>query len=436
MKKFTIAILALLMVFAADNAKAQGKYGADSANCVKYLSFYKEYYKQKAFDEAIPNWRNAYRTCPPTANQHLLIDGTSLVRRLISQNAKDPVYKAALVDTLFTLHDLRAEYYPKYAVQALNNKAVDMSNYIKDDYATLFKGYNTIIDANKEETRVNVFIWDFFAALELYKLGQLNSEDILNCYQRNMEILEKVPAAENVQNVKTDLESLFISSKVASCEDLITLFTPRYEDNPEDLGLVTNIVKMLGITEDCQNNDLFLKAVTSMYKLQPSYNSAYYLFRLNAARGNLDEGLRYIDEAIASEGSDAATDAAYNFEAAALCFKNGRMAKAYSYANASQNADNSFDGKACFLMGQIWGTISCGGNEIERRAHYWVAVDYLNKAKNADSSLAEEANRLIRQYSVYFPEAAEAFMYNLTDGNGYSIVCNGISARTTVRTRK
>ena len=65
-----------------------------------------------------------------------------------------------------------------------------------------------------------------------------------------------------------------------------------------------------------------------------------------------------------------------------------------------------------------------------------MAVDYLNKAKNADSSLAEEANRLIRQYSVYFPEAAEAFMYNLTDGNGYSIVCNGISARTTVRTRK
>ena len=39
-------------------------------------------------------------------------------------------------------------------------------------------------------------------------------------------------------------------------------------------------------------------------------------------------------------------------------------------------------------------------------------------------------------YSVYFPETAEAFMYNVTDGQSYRVVCNGMSATTTVRTRK
>ena len=42
-------------------------------------------------------------------------------------------------------------------------------------------------------------------------------------------------------------------------------------------------------------------------------------------------------------------------------------------------------------MGQIWGSTSCGGDEVEKRAHYWVAVDYLNKARAADPTLAEDA---------------------------------------------
>ena len=87
-------------------------------------------------------------------------------------------------------------------------------------------------------------------------------------------------------------------------------------------------------------------------------------------------------------------------------------------------------------MGQIWGTTACGGDEIEKRAHYWVAVDFLQKAKNADASLADEANRMIAQYSRYYPQTAEAFMYNFTDGQSYTVNCSGMTATTTVRTQK
>ena len=59
----------------------------------------------------------------------------------------------------------------------------------------------------------------------------------------------------------------------------------------------------------------------------------------------------------------------------------------------------------------------------------------MNKAKAADESLTEEANRYIGQYSVYFPETAEAFMYDLTRGQSYTVVCGGMRATTTVRTR-
>jgi hypothetical protein len=77
----------------------------------------------------------------------------------------------------------------------------------------------------------------------------------------------------------------------------------------------------------------------------------------------------------------------------------------------------------------------CGGDEVEKRAHYWVAVDYLIRARNADPSLTEDANTQIRQYSAYFPQKAEAFMYDVVDGQSYTVSCGGMQATTTVRTQ-
>jgi hypothetical protein len=58
------------------------------------------------------------------------------------------------------------------------------------------------------------------------------------------------------------------------------------------------------------------------------------------------------------------------------------------------------------------------------------------KAKNADPSLAEAADRAIGQYRAYFPKTDVAFMYDLTNGQGYTVSCGGMRASTTVRTNR
>ena len=440
MKKITLAVLTLLLAFSG-SLFAQGKYGKDSAECIKYLSYYKEYYKQKAYDDALPNWRQAYKICPPTANQTMLIDGTSLMRILINKNAKDPVYRAALIDSLMAIHDARANAWPKNAVTARNNKGQDLANYVKDNPARLHGELSEVIDANKGATKPSLFLFDLQSAIKLYENGKLGAEEVIASYQRNLGFLDEAKPkssaeAEQIQKVRTDLETLFISSKVASCEDLIALFEPRFNAASDDLNLVKNIVKMLSITEDCQDNDLYLRAATKMYALEPSYNSAYFLYKLNSSKGNYEQAVKYLDEAIEYDESDAATDAQYSYELAAYCFKNARFAKANQAARAALELDSSLAGKCYFLIGQIWGTVSCGGDEIQTRAHFWVAVDNMRKAAAADESLAEEANRMIAQYSRYYPQTAEAFMYNFTDGQSYTVNCSGMTATTTVRTQK
>ena len=283
MRKLTVIAISAIVVFLNGNVlKAQGKYGADSAECIKYLSYYKEYFKQKNYQEALPNWRKAYKLCPPTANQTMLIDGTTLIRRLIGKNTTNVKYRNSLIDTLMTLHETRAKYYPKYAVTALNNKGTDMSNYMKNNPEALYKGLSDIIKRNKNQTKTSILLFNLNSAISLYQEGKLSTDDVIATYQRDMAILDASnPASESEREmnskVKSDMEGLFISSKVASCDNLIALFTPRYEADPKNIDLVTNIVKMMSSTEDCTNNDLYLKAATSMHKLQPTAQSAYFL---------------------------------------------------------------------------------------------------------------------------------------------------------------
>ena len=442
MKRFILLItVAAAALIGSTSLSAQGKFGPDSAECIKYLSYYTEYYKQKNYDNALPNWRKAYHYCPPSSRYSLLSDGSTLLRNLIQKNRNNPVYKAKLVDSLMTIYDQRVQYFPKYAVSSLNNKALDMSNYMKDEPMKLLEGLTEIVAQTKEKTRTNVFVFQLSTAIDLYKIGMVDPETVIDIYDKGVEYLGMMTPKNDVEKkniAKTieDFETLFISSQVASCDNLITLFTPRVNAAPNDLDLAKKVVKIMSNAEECTNNDLYLTAVNTMYRMEPSANSAYYLYRLYSGRNEYDNAVKYIEEAINSKDSDDATDGGYYYELAVYALKNRNTSKAFTCAQKAIELNPSLAGKAYMLMGTIWGSTVCNGNEIQRRAPYWVAVDYMVKAKNADSSLTEDANNYIRQYSAYFPQTAEAFMYNVIDGETYKVNCGGMKATTTVRTQK
>ena len=184
--------------------------------------------------------------------------------------------------------------------------------------------------------------------------------------------------------------------------------------------------------EDCASNDLYLKAVTAMYKLDPSYRSAYGLYRLNAARDNVADACRYLEEAIASDESDAATDAQYYYELSAFAYKNGMRSKANEAAKKAIEMDYGYAGKAYMILGNLWASASCSG-DVDKYARYWAATDFYQKARSVDASLAEDASAAISSVSRYYPEASEIFMYDLSAGQSYTVSCGGLSAFTTVR---
>ena len=78
MKKILLLVLVAAAALAGSaKVSAQGKFGPDSAECIKYLSYYTEYYKQKNYDAALPNWRKASLNIQPLWKQTQYI--TSMV---------------------------------------------------------------------------------------------------------------------------------------------------------------------------------------------------------------------------------------------------------------------------------------------------------------------------------------------------------------------
>ena len=443
MKKVAVIFsMALAFLLSGNVASAYGKYGPDSAECLKYLSFYQDHFKVKNYRDALPNWRKAFKYCPPTANQTMLINGTVLMRQEINKNRKNAELREAQVDTLMMLHDIRMENYPKMRNKALENKTLDMIQFRNTDKKALNEICKESIAANGVATKPGIYVNYMNSSVENYQAGALEIDQVIADYElcmKNLDaVLAKNPEDNNAATIRSAVENLFVSSRVASCENLLAIFTPKYQADPDNLDLLGKIATMMRSTQDCTDNDLYVAAVTKLYKANPSYSTAYGLYRLFSSKGDVASANRYLDEAIAFDESDDEMDAQYYYESAVFNHKNGNRAKAYASVLKCLALDHDGDvtAKSYMLAGSIWGSASCkGGNEIESRAPFWVAVDYMQKAAAADAALAPEANKLAAQYRQYFPEKSEAFMYNLTDGDRYTVNCNGMSATTTVRTQ-
>lgn len=437
MKKLTIIILTVLAVFGGQfKVSAQGKYGADSAQCLLYLSYYQEYWKQKNYDSALPNWRKAYSICPATASQNMFIHGTRLMTRQLDK-IKDPAQRAAIIDTIITLQDQRMAAYPKKRVEIMNNKGQYMINYRGSDSKYIYDNLSGIVAELGSQSSGSILVNLLQSGIALYREDKLSADDVIALYDTVTDAINGAEAkndaeAEDNAKAKATIESIFADSKVASCDNLISIFGPRYEADPNNLALVSNIVKLMNNAEDCASNDLYLKAVTSMYKLDPSYRSAYALFRLNSARDNVADAARYIEEAIADPESDETVDAQYNYELALFAYKNGMRGKAYEAARKAVDLDHGYAGKAYLLIGNLWASSTCS-DEVDKYARFWAATDYFQKARNTDPTLAEDASASISSVSRYYPEASEIFMYDLTAGQSYTVSCGGMTASTTVR---
>ena len=443
MKKMRSLLLSLFVLIAIVPAKGQGQYGKDSAACVQNLSFYTDYMKQGNIAQATPPWRKTFSICPPNLRQNIYLDGQKIMRHYINLTRRDPVRQKELIDTLIMLYDMRLENFPQMPKtnreQAKTNKALDMINYVKDNDMAIYKACEDAMEEAAENVKAVIVVRYMGYAKSLYSENKLSADDMMNTYNKAVSYIDKAEAAkpdQEMRDAKNDVEALLLESGVANCDNLIALFTPRFEANKTDKEYLQKVVSMLNAAE-CLDSDLFIQAVVELNNLEPSHKTAYFLYRLYARREDKSSAIEFLKKAIESEDSDSVQKGAYYYELSQYYFQmlDNRI-EAVANAKRAAQLNSEVAGRAYQLVGSIWGATKCSGNEIEQRSPFWVAVDYMQKAKSADSSLASDCNRAIENFSKFYPLQADAFMYDILEGASYTVSCGGLRETTTVRTQK
>jgi len=438
MKNLRSIFVVVLLLFSVNMVFAQGRFGADSVDCVKNLSFYLDYNKQKDWKEAYPFWANAMNFCPPTASQNLYIHGVPIMKYMIEQTT-EPTLRSARIDTLLMLFDIRMANYAVNKSEVLSHKGYEMLTYRPDDIENIQKTFLQAVMEGREKTAPHTMVLAMQKTIELYEAENLSVENVLEIYTKISEFadlqVKANPADEEVKKMRQDIETILVISGVASCDKLIAMFEPSFRATPTDKDLIVRIVQSLS-ANNCTDNNLYYQVVEAYHAIEPSPLSAYGLARMYLAKGDPNRAAQFYKQAIEHPDVTREDKAKYCMDLATVYLKElNNFSQAAYYARQIITLTPN-DGRPYMLLGSIWAAQNCGDNEISKKAMFWVAVDYFNKAKSIDPSLTEEANKYINNYTQRFPLQQDAFMYDLTDGDVYTVHCNGLSEQTRVRTRK
>ena len=425
MKKVLIFLLSIYLV---SDLNAQGKWGSDSVTCITNLSLYREYYKQKNYDDALSPWRWTFFNCPQSSG-NIFKNGPVIIKSIMK---KDKVNKAAYIDTLMQIYDKRIQFFGKEGF-VLGLKGSDILRYDKANYDKAYEILKKSYDLEKNKSSAGAISSYFKSATLMEKNGKLEKQNVLELYAELSEAidfnLENNPKkSKYYTQTSLNVESLF--TPYADCDALLNIFTDKFAKSPEDVKLLKRILKVMD-KKECTENNLFFEVSSKLYEIEPSALAASKMGKMSISRSDYAQAIKYAKKAIDLE-SDSEVQAKY-YLGLADAYRNAGL-----FSQARQAAYKALDlksnwGEAYMSLGNIYvaGAKSCG-NEFEQKTVYWIAVDMFNLAKR-DQDLESRARKSINTYSKYFPTTEVCFFNNVEKNSDYRIEC-WINKTTVART--
>jgi len=434
-----IAAITTLHSFGQTGAETGTRFGSgkDSIRCLKNLSLYVEFYKQNNFEDAVEPWTIVYNECPK-ATKNIYLHGEDMLTDAI-ENAEDQATKQQLLDSLMRLYDKRIKYYDQRGF-VLGKKGLDFIKYSENTIEHFKQGYGYLEESIKlrgNESSLAVLVVYLNTTSTLFQNEEFTAEQMLNNYSKTHGIAEKQlanhPNSSRYKKAVETLDKIFEASGAATCDNLVTLYQPRFEKNPKDKELM---IKIIGLLEDskCSDRDFYLDVKVRLNEVEPTSARAHELAQLYYEKDRMEKAIQYFKQAIDLE-DDKEKQSQYYMQLASLTFEElDDMPTARSYARKAIEADPN-NGRPYILIGRMYteSVSQCGGDDFEKKAVLWAAVDKFQEAKQVNPDLKNEADGYIKSYKPRFPDKKSIFFHNYQIGDSYTVGC-WINETTTVRT--
>ncbi len=425
MKKILVLVVAIVTVISVN---AQGKFGADEQKCKENLSMFREYYKQKNYPDALKPWRWTYVNCP-AASGNIYKNGPKIIKERMKV---DKANRAAYIDTLMMIFDQRIQYFGKEGY-VLGLKGYELIGVDKKRSEEALGYLQKSIDLDGNNSSVQAVYGYIKAVVNLEKSVIKEKVDVLNAYAVVSEIIDynivnETKMAKNFMKYSVKIEDLF--TPYANCDDLVALFSSKFDPLTEDISFLNRVTKVLE-DKKCSSYQLFFDASSRLYELDPSASSADKMAKMSIAKGKSADAISFAKKAIEME-EDGNQKAIYYLGLADAYRNSGSFASARNAVYSALELRSGW-GEAYMNLGNIYiaGAKSCAG-DFEKSTVYWVAVDAFSKAR-ADEDTKERASKSINTYSKYFPTKETCFFNGVEAGKSHTVAC-WINKATTART--
>ena len=424
-------------------------------DCLRNLSIVHENVKSKQFEEALEPWLQVYTQCP-NANKSIYTNGAKIVDYFY-EKASTPQEKKRWAELSLELCDKRIRWFgddPKYpAAYILGEKGLAYCDHFPEDELkeAAYPWFKESIDALKENSKISVLVKFIEISYNLYRTDNdkyaeqyMADNATVSGYLQTMADDEENKNATVASQQKDYVDNLFAVSGAAECSKLDEMYAGYINNNLSNLDNLSKVIKLYKRV-GCTESDVYFAAAEAAHKLKPEAESAAGCARMCVKKEDWDGAIAYFQEAIDLLDADNIDDRADYYYTIALI----SMDKFKNYADARVYAHRSLEvkpsqGRCYMLIGYCYAASKpyreseypASKCAILNKTVFWAAVDKFQKAKEVDSSCADEANKQIAIYSKYFPTKEEMFDLPKEFSGGTFTVGGWINERTVCRPAK
>ena len=288
---------------------------------------------------------------------------------------------------------------------------VELQDAGKKDLQDVFDKYDVVIA--KLEEQENETAESLASLMEKQEAGEeLTSKEAarLNAYEKNLVAYSAVKGSINAK-----------LGERADCDNLIPLYSKDFEAKKGDTEWLKRVNSRLS-AKDCTEDPLFVKVSEALHKLEPSASSAYSLGQLAEANGNQSKAMEYYNQA-AQLQEDPSVRANIYYRIANNMKEKGQFGQARNMYRKAIDSKPSL-GRAYLQIANMiaQSANNCGDTAFEKRAVYWKAAEYADRAARVDPSISGTANETANAYRGRAPQRSDIFQNDM-QGKTINIGC-------------
>lgn len=354
----------------------------------------------------------------------------------IGRSKEDPTKKTAYIDTASALLNEAIELFgddPKAKFDLIFTRGrFYQQNYnnIDDGLQKAYTDYEQLFQLNPERA---VSMGDgYYLRQALNNIIEQGRTEDAQAFIDNVKPHAKGDALEFIEEKQQEI--------LGSPEEQIAYFSPLVEKEPDNIEAWKALESAY---ESLDNREKLQEVKLKINELEPTYESALDLAEFARSNANYSTAVKYYKQALDRASDDAQKKDLY-LRLADMNINLEQLSTAKSYVQDALAIDPN-DGRAYIKMATIYGTAvtQCTeGRKLEAqdKVVYWLVIDYLNKAKNIDPSVANIVNQQLSTYEAVAPNSEDKF-FTLSLENGQKVTVDGslnscyswINETTTVR---